>query len=716
MAVEKIILDIQAKVAKAQRDINKLKSGTKGLNKEVDKTSALLKKAGSAMLAFASIGMITKAIRDMIALNMEFEKTLTNVMTLLDKTAKAKFGDFLSAGALQTMSKFGLEVGDVNKALFDTISAGIKAGDSIKFLTEAAKLAVGGVTTLSIAVDGMTSIMNAYKLSIEDANKVASAFFTAQKFGKTTVAELAQNVGMLAPTAKMAGVSFQEMLSALALLTKQGIETNMATTALRATIIALTKTTPETAKIFASLGIETGITAIKANGLGFTLLQVAKASQENEDILTQLIPSVRALTAVAAMGEDALWEYDKIVQQVTTDYGEGSSAADAYAIQMATASKTTEILKGSFKKLAIEIGSAARETDKYKRGMVILLAFAATIRGEEAKAPPAEDGGYLGSLLFGGREGLKVFEKAPDIIKVEDWAKMIDAYDKMTEEMEGKRAWWELDESELDKRQKELLKKWEQQANEKRKVNEKYQLETEEIETNLAKSHVDTGKLTAKATKVYQQQLADEEVEIQKIKSGAMIEIAANTFFAASSFAEKGSALHKVLAITDTLISTYAAAQKAFEAMAGIPVVGPILGAAAASAAIASGLSNVATIASFKEAGFTGKGKYQLKDKDGPIAGFVHEDEFVFDQEKTKTLRPLFEDIHHNRIDIHGLAALTRRGVMQTMPKLNADILESQVEKIYRKMSEQQEEKPSFIYSDKGYTKKIGNITINVSN
>ena len=239
MAVEKIILDIQAQTAKAKKDINSLKTTTKGLNKEVSKTNTLLKKAGTAMLAFASIGMITKALRDIIALNMEFEKTLTNVMTLLDKTSRAKFGDFLSAGALNTMAKFGLQVNDVNKALFDTISAGIKAGNSIKFLQEAAKLAVGGVTTLSIAVDGMTSIMNAYGLAIEEANKVSSAFFTAQKFGKTTVAELAQNVGMLAPTAKMAGISFQEMLAALALLTKQGISTDMATTSLRVVAISV---------------------------------------------------------------------------------------------------------------------------------------------------------------------------------------------------------------------------------------------------------------------------------------------------------------------------------------------------------------------------------------------------------------------------------------------------------------------------------------------
>ncbi len=722
MAVEKIILDIRAQVGKAKKDINSLKTTTKGLNKEVNQTAKLMKKAGQAMLAFASIGVITNAIKNLVNLNMEFEKTLTNVMTLLDKTSRAKFGEFLSAGALNTMAKFGLQVNDVNKALFDTISAGIKVGNSIKFLNEAAKLAVGGVTTLSIAVDGMTSIMNAYALSIEDANKVSAAFFTAQKFGKTTVAELAQNVGMLAPTAKMAGISFQEMLAALALLTKQGISTDMATTSLRATIIALTKTTPATEKVFASLGIETGIVALKANGLGKTLLQVAQAAQENEDILTQVIPSVRALTAVAALGTKALFEFDTITQQINIDFGENSSLAEATALQMSTLTKQAEAGTAMWRRFKIEMTNNIRASTEFQTSMSAILILLELTKGKAEEAPPPKDGGFLGKAFFGGQEGLKVFEKVTTIL-VEDWAVAMEAYTKAQEELEAARPWWELDESKLNARQKKLKKQWDNEGKDRIESITDIQLEIEEIQMNLAQSTTDTEALTAKARLAFLQQIADEEVEIQKIKSAAILTIIGNFAFAASAFATQGSGLQKALAIADVTISTYSAAQKAYEAMVIIPVVGPILAVAAASSAIASGLANVAAITgigipkaeSFGKGGFTGKSKYQASDRDGRIAGYVHEDEFVFTKEKTRTLRPLFEDIHNNRIDIHGLAALTRRGVMKTTTKLNADILEQEVKKIYRKMSEHRPERASIIYTDHGYTKTIGNTTINVS-
>lgn len=93
----------------------------------------------------------------------------------------------------------------------------------------------------------------------------------------------------------------------------------------------------------------------------------------------------------------------------------------------------------------------------------------------------------------------------------------------------------------------------------------------------------------------------------------------------ASELFEESTGAYKVLASAQTLISTYLAAQKAFEALAGIPFVGPGLGAAAAGIAIAQGLQRVATIngVEFFEGGYTGAGHPRQ------AAGVVHRDEYV---------------------------------------------------------------------------------------
>jgi hypothetical protein len=54
----------------------------------------------------------------------------------------------------------------------------------------------------------------------------------------------------------------------------------------------------------------------------------------------------------------------------------------------------------------------------------------------------------------------------------------------------------------------------------------------------------------------------------------------------------------KAAAMAETIVSTYSAAQKAYQAMAGIPVVGPALGAAAAAAAVLDGTTRLNAIKS----------------------------------------------------------------------------------------------------------------------
>jgi hypothetical protein len=60
---------------------------------------------------------------------------------------------------------------------------------------------------------------------------------------------------------------------------------------------------------------------------------------------------------------------------------------------------------------------------------------------------------------------------------------------------------------------------------------------------------------------------------------------------------------YKAFAIAETIVNTYASAEAAYKAMAGIPVVGPFLGAAAAAAAVAFGIAQVARITSVGPSG-----------------------------------------------------------------------------------------------------------------
>ena len=80
--------------------------------------------------------------------------------------------------------------------------------------------------------------------------------------------------------------------------------------------------------------------------------------------------------------------------------------------------------------------------------------------------------------------------------------------------------------------------------------------------------------------------------------------------------------IYKAAAETENVINTYKAATAAYSSMAGVPYVGPVLGAAAAAVAIGAGIANGAMIASQS---------FSTGTKNAP-GGFarVHQDETIF--------------------------------------------------------------------------------------
>lgn len=106
---------------------------------------------------------------------------------------------------------------------------------------------------------------------------------------------------------------------------------------------------------------------------------------------------------------------------------------------------------------------------------------------------------------------------------------------------------------------------------------------TLEIQTELNKSILDSEEKLAKRRLAIRRQLFKDTSSILD---------------SASKLLGESTEAGKAAAIASTTIATYQSATESYKALAGIPVVGPGLGAAAAAAAIASGLANVKQITS----------------------------------------------------------------------------------------------------------------------
>tara|TARA_R110000787_G_scaffold50272_6_gene120077 strand:- start:1513 stop:3567 length:2055 start_codon:yes stop_codon:yes gene_type:complete len=92
--------------------------------------------------------------------------------------------------------------------------------------------------------------------------------------------------------------------------------------------------------------------------------------------------------------------------------------------------------------------------------------------------------------------------------------------------------------------------------------------------------------------------LDTEAVKFSEMSSKEQLGIASNALGSMATIMGKESKAGKAAAIGQATIQTYLSAQKAFTSLAGIPVVGPVLGGIAAAGAVVSGFKNIQAIKS----------------------------------------------------------------------------------------------------------------------
>ncbi len=101
---------------------------------------------------------------------------------------------------------------------------------------------------------------------------------------------------------------------------------------------------------------------------------------------------------------------------------------------------------------------------------------------------------------------------------------------------------------------------------------------------------------------------AEEEEKLTKLTTKQKLDLASNAMGNLATIFGEESKAGKAAAIAQTTIETYKGATSAYSSLAGIPIVGPVLGGIAAAAAVAAGIANVKKITSIGPSVSGGKG------------------------------------------------------------------------------------------------------------
>ena len=285
---------------------------------------------------------------------IDAETSFAKVSTILDTTKVST--EELKKGVISASNESGIAVTDFNEALYESLSAGIDSGNAIKFTTDMAKLAKGGFTETSKAVDVVTSVLNAYGLSADQATSISDKLITTQNIGKTTVDELASSLGRVIPTANAFGVGIDDVSTALSQLTKNGIQTAEATTYYNSMLNELGSSGTIASKaIKEKLGAS--FTELMKKGVPLTdvLKTLKEKATESGLSLSDMFGSSEAAKAALTIMKDDGVEYNDILNQMKNSAG---ATQKAFETMDATPAEKLKKALNSLKNAAIQFGGA----------------------------------------------------------------------------------------------------------------------------------------------------------------------------------------------------------------------------------------------------------------------------------------------------------------------------------------------------------------------
>lgn len=335
------------------KELDTLATSTERSLKSFDRMGDRLKDIGIGLSAaitapIAGVGLASLKMAE------DFELSMRKVTSLLGTDAAAAFQP-LSDGVLELSKRIGVDAVGATNALYEAISAGIPKDNALEFLEVASKAAIAGVTSTKVAVDGMTSAMNAFGLKSSEAQKLADAMFQAVNIGKFSFEQLSAAMGIASGTAAQLKVSYQEVLAAAATITKQGFSVSEAMTMIQSAMTALIKPTAQMNELIKRTGAESGTALIGMKGLEGSLNALATAADGDLTTIAKAFGRLEGTKALLALtGKNAQMAAEDL-KGVTNSLGAAGLAFDEIDKSF---SRQMDRFNTNLKDIGIQLGTA----------------------------------------------------------------------------------------------------------------------------------------------------------------------------------------------------------------------------------------------------------------------------------------------------------------------------------------------------------------------
>ena len=287
-----------------------------------------LKVAGAA--AIASTAAVGGFIKESVKAGSEYESAFAQVETIMDTTVMSA-GDM--SNAIQSLSsEMAVSASELSSTVYNAISATGDTAHATELAAQASKLATAGFTDTGSALSVLTTAMNAYSLSADEASNISDSLLAVQNLGVTTVGELSSSMGKAIASASAYNINLANLESGYVSLTKGGINTAESTTYLSSMFKELGSTGSKVGK---TIQQETGKSFAQLMSDGASLGDVLKVLSDSVNgdatALMNLWSSAEAGKAANAIVSQGLDEFNNNLKTIQNSAGMTQSAYETMA-------------------------------------------------------------------------------------------------------------------------------------------------------------------------------------------------------------------------------------------------------------------------------------------------------------------------------------------------------------------------------------------------
>ncbi len=377
-------------------DTSGVKSGINSMTVAAGNLIAdFVKSAGSQLAGLA---------KSVVSAGSAFEMSLSKVETIADsgKLSTKELSDQITSMSGQ----MGVAASDIAEAAYQAISAGQDTSNAVAFAGQAAKLAAAGFTSSAAAVDILTTALNAYGMSADQADHVSDVLLTTQNLGKTSVDELSASMGRVIPLAAAYRVSVENLSSGLAVMTANGIATAEAATYTKSMLNELGDSGSTVGKI---LQAQTGKSFAALNAEGKSLGDVLQILYDSVDgdstAFAGLWSSVEAGTGALSLASGGADKFNSVLAQMQDSAG---ATETAYETMTDTFQHKVETIQTLAENLGISLYNSMESSlsDAAQWGVDCLTELSAALAEGGPEAMMQVAGSILSDLASGIAEQL----------------------------------------------------------------------------------------------------------------------------------------------------------------------------------------------------------------------------------------------------------------------------------------------------------------------